>query len=678
MELLNDIGVVFSSLAGGFATALHPINMAMLFVAVVLGLVIGVLPGLGGTSGVAILLPITVFIAHGSLPGSDATTAIIFLAGIYWGALFGGVITSILFNIPGEPWAVVLLFDGFPLAKKLGKPGLALASSFVSSFLGALVSTILFTFFALPIALKALEFGPAELFAVFVLSFATLIGLGAEAPMKSVAMLALGLLLAAVGFDTITGEQRLNFGQVSLLSGIGFVPVTIGLFGIGEILASAEEQGIGYVENISAKLGLTDVLQALRELRKRLRLVLSNAIIGFFFGVLPGHGATAASFLGYGLARQYSKNKENFGKGEISGIMGPQAAADSAGVASLVPMITLGIPGSPTSAVIMAGLFIWGLQPGPVLFIQHPDFVWGLIASIYLGHLLTFVLCLLAVPLLAMIMRVPYAIITPFIVVISIIGSYSLNNSMLDVFITVVFGVIGYWLRKMKYPLAPLVVALVLGDSTERELRKALIAGHGSPLYFFNSGLSTALMLAALGTATPETLIPVVAILFTNSADADEIGVGAILGAPFMLGTLVMLLIGVTAFVFRVRRKRVTLHVDAGHASRDLIFFLVLYTIALGLALLPPEVHFLKGYLGWVFLPSYFVYLFLVLRAPRRSPEDIEEELEEREAFDELTFAGLLERTGLDFKETAPPLWLVLTQTIVAFAAILVGARFFA
>src|SRR5881409_2019956 len=489
---------VLPQLAAGFGTALQPINMAMLFLAVVLGLVIGVLPGLGGTSGVAILLPITVFIAHGSLPGSDATTAIIFLAGIYWGALFGGVITSILFNIPGEPWAVVLLFDGFPLAKRLGKPGLALASSFVSSFLGALVSTILFTFFALPIALKALEFGPAELFAVFVLSFATLIGLGAEAPMKSLAMLALGLLLAAVGFDTITGEPRLNFGQISLLSGISFVPVTIGLFGIGEILASAEEQGIGFVENISAKLGLKDVFEAVRELRKRLRLVLSNAIIGFFFGVLPGHGATAASFLGYGLARQYSKNKENFGKGEISGIMGPQSTADAAGVASLVPMITLGVPGSPTSAVMMAGLFIWGLTPGPVLFIQHQDFVWGLIASIYVGHLLTFIICLLAVPLLAMIMRVPYAIITPFIVVISVIGSYSLNNSMLDVFITVVFGLIGYWLRKLKYPLAPLVVALVLGDSTERELRKALIAGGGSPLYFVSSPLSAVILLVAL------------------------------------------------------------------------------------------------------------------------------------------------------------------------------------
>ena len=514
MEIFNYFGTTLASLAGGFGTALQPVNIAMLLVGVVLGLIIGVLPGLGGTSGVAILLPISVFIAHGSLPGANATTAIILLAGIYWGALFGGVITSILFNIPGEPWAVVLLFDGFPLAKRLGRPGLALASSFVSSFVGAFVATVLFTFFALAIALEALRFGPAELFAVFVLSFATLVGLGAEAPVKSVAMLAFGLLLAAVGFDTITGEQRLNFGQISLLSGISFVPVTIGLFGIGEILASAEEQGIGYVENLSARLGLRDVAQAFRELRKRLVLVLSNSIFGFLFGVLPGHGATAASFLGYGLARQYSKNKENFGKGEISGIMGPQCAADSAGVASLVPMITLGIPGSPTSAVIMAGLFIWGLQPGPVLFIEHQDFVWGLIASIYLGHLMTFIICLLAVPLLALIMRVPYAIITPFIVVISIIGSYSLNNSMLDVFITVLFGLIGYWLRKLKYPLAPLVVALVLGDSMERELRKALIAGGGNPLYFFSSWLA----IVVLALAAVLVLIPLARTVLARRA----------------------------------------------------------------------------------------------------------------------------------------------------------------
>lgn len=476
---------VLGDLAGGFSVALQPANLLMLLAGVLLGLVIGVLPGLGGTSGVAILLPVSVLLA-GTGPGG-ATTAIIFLAGIYWGALFGGVITSILFNIPGEPWAVALLFDGYPLAKRKGRPGLALGSSFVSSFVGALIATVLLTFFARALAFEAIKFGPAELFAVFILSFTTLVGLGSEAPLKSVMMIALGLLLASIGFDSLTGEPRLTFGHIELLSGITFVPVTIGLFGIGEVLASAEEQGIGFMERLSAKVGLRDVRDAFSALRKRLRMVIPVSVIGFLFGVLPGHGATAGSFLGYGLARQYSKNKEEFGKGEISGIMAPQAAADSAAVGSLVPMIALGIPGSPTSAVMMAGLFILGLQPGPLLFIEHKDFVWGLIASIYLGHLLTFVICLAAVPLLAMIMRTPYAIITPFIVVISIIGSYSLNNSMLDVFITIAFGLIGYWLRKLHYPLAPLVVALVLGDQTERELRKGLIASGGDPTTFITS-----------------------------------------------------------------------------------------------------------------------------------------------------------------------------------------------
>jgi putative tricarboxylic transport membrane protein len=465
----------------------------MLFIGVILGLVVGVLPGLGGTSAVAILLPITVIIAR-----TSPTSAVILLAGVYWGALFGGVVTSILFNIPGEPWSVVLLFDGFPLAKRKGKPGVALASSFFASFVGAFLATVMFTFFARALADFALSFGPPELFAVFVMSFATLIGLGAESPVKAVMMIGFGLLLAAIGFDTITGQPRLTFGQIGILSGINFVPVTIGLFGIGEILASAEESGIGFVERLSAKVGFSDVLETLGELRKRIWLVVSTGIIGFWFGILPGHGATAGSFLGYGLARQWSKHPEEFGKGEISGIMAPQAAADAAAVGSLVPMIALGVPGSPTSAVIMAGLFIWGLTPGPLLFTEHHDFVWGLIASIYLGHLLTFIICLLAVPLLASIMRIPYAILTPFIVLISVIGAYSLNNSMLDVFITIVFGLIGYWLRKMKYPLAPLVVAIVLGDSTEKTLRQSLIASGGNPLILVQWPIATILMALAV------------------------------------------------------------------------------------------------------------------------------------------------------------------------------------
>ena len=487
---------ILGNLAGGFATAAQPFNLLMLLIGVLLGLVIGVLPGLGGTSGVAILLPVTVYIAA-SGPGG-ATSAVILLAGIYWGALFGGVITSILFNIPGEPWSVVLLFDGFPLAKRKGRPGLALASSFLASFVGAFFATVLFTFFSSLLADFALRFGPAELFAVFVLSFATLVGLGAEAPMKSVAMIGLGLLLAAVGFDTLTGEPRLTFGRTEVLAGIGFVPVTIGLFGLGEILASAEEAGIGHVEKLSARVGFSDVRQAFGELVRRLRLVLPISVVGFFFGSLPGHGATAGSFLGYGLARQYSKNKQDFGKGEISGIMAPQAAADSAAVGSLVPMIALGVPGSPTSAVIMAGLFIWGLNPGPLLFLEHKDFVWGLIASVYLGHLLSFLICLTAVPLLALIMRTPYAIITPFIVIISFVGAYSLNNSLFDVAITVVFGIVGYWLRKMKYPLAPLVVAIVLGDQTEKTLRQALIGSQGNPLVLVGSPIAAILIAFSL------------------------------------------------------------------------------------------------------------------------------------------------------------------------------------
>lgn len=486
---------VFGDLASGFAIAGQPHNLFLLLVGVLLGLVVGVLPGLGGTSGVAILLPVSVFIASGSPDG--ATSAVIFLAGIYWGALFGGVITSILFNIPGEPWAVALLFDGFPLAKHKGRPGLALTSSFLASFVGALIATVLLTFLVKGLADFALAFGPAELFAVFILSFASLVGLGSEAPAKSVIMIALGLVIASIGFDTITGSQRLNFGRLELLAGVGFVPVTIGLFGLGEILASAEESGIGAVERISAKVGFKDIREGLGALRQRIKMVVANSVIGFAFGVLPGHGATAGSFLGYGLARQWSKKKDEFGKGEISGIMAPQATADASAVGSLVPMIALGVPGSPTSAVIMAGLFIWGLQPGPLLFVDHPQFVWGLIASIYLGHLLTFVICLAAVPLLALIMRAPYAIITPFIVIISMIGAYSLNNSMFDVLVTIVFGFVGYWLRKMKYPLAPLVVAIVLGDSTERELRKALIGSGGDVSVLVGSPIAATLMLVA-------------------------------------------------------------------------------------------------------------------------------------------------------------------------------------
>ncbi len=345
--------------------------------------------------------------------------------------------------------------------------------------------TVLFTFFAIPLADAALAFGPPELFAVYLLAFATLTGLESGNPLKSVAMIGFGLLLAAIGFDTLTGAPRLTFGQSWVLSGIGFVPVTIGLFGLGELLAAAEESGEFSMALIAARVGLADVLEGMRELLKRKWLLLWTTLVGFWIGVLPGTGATPASMLAYGMARSSAKNKDDFGKGEISGIIAPQAAADSAGVGSLLPMVTIGVPGSPTAAVIMAGLFIWGLTPGPLLFVNNKDFVWGLIASIYLGQLMAFLICIFGVPILASILKIPYAIMTPFVVVISVLGSYSLQNSMTDVWIALVFGFIGFWLRKAKYPLAPLVVAIVLGDSTEKVLRQSLIMSSGSLGIFF-------------------------------------------------------------------------------------------------------------------------------------------------------------------------------------------------
>jgi putative tricarboxylic transport membrane protein len=492
-----------AGLTYGFGVVFQPDNLVFLVLGVVLGLVVGVLPGLGGTSGVAILLPVTVFI------GPNA--AIMLLTGIYWGAIFGGVVTSILFNIPGEPWSVALLFDGHPLAK-MGRAGLALTVAFVASFGATIVSSVLFTFFAIPLAEFALRFGPPEIFAIMLMSFATFVGMGGGSPVKTVVMICAGFLLAAVGIDIVTGQPRLTFGNITLLSGFNFVPVTIGLFGIGEILASAEERGKARPDEIRARLGLADLVESVRAIGRRVWMFLGTTLMGFWVGVMPGTGATPASFMGYGMARQYSPERANFGKGALDGVVAPQSAAAAASIGSVLPMVTLGVPGSPTAAVIMAGLFIWGLTPGPRLFIEKPDFVWGLIASLYVAAVLTTLLCLVAVPALAAIMRVPYALLTPFIVVASVLGAYAINNSLFDVWITLIFGVVGYVLTKLKYPLAPLVVALVLGDPTESALRQTMIMSGGSLDILFTRPIALPLTLVALALF----LLPVVQLVLAR------------------------------------------------------------------------------------------------------------------------------------------------------------------
>lgn len=477
-------------LAYGFEQLLTPGRIMFLFLGVILGLLTGVIPGVGGTTGVAILLPVTVFL--------EPTSALVMLAGIYWGSMFGGVVTSILFAVPGNPWSVAVMFDGRPMAK-MGKAGLAMAAAFSVSFVGALLASVLFTFFAIPFAEVALKFGPPEMFAVLLIAFGTFVGLGG-APAKALIMMAFGFLLATVGLDIVTGQPRLIFGHMELLQGFHFVPITIGLFGVGEVLFNAAERYKVKIEEMSmaAKLGLHDIFDAWRKMRDHIWLVLSSSLLGFITGLLPGVGATPASFIAYGVARKTSKTPERFGQGAIEGVMAPEAANNAAGTASVLPMLVLGIPGSPTAAILMAGVFMWGFVPGPRLFAEHPDFVWAFIASLYLANIVAFVICLSATPLLAMLLRTPYALLAPIVVILCVVGSYAIQNSLIDVWLVLIFGVIGFVLRKLDFPLAPMVVALVLGAPTETTLRQSLIMSDGSMTVFFASPIAAVLMSCAL------------------------------------------------------------------------------------------------------------------------------------------------------------------------------------
>ncbi len=474
------------SLIGGFQVALSGYNVILMLIGIVLGVLIGVLPGLGGANGVAILLPLTF-----SMP---PTSAIIMLTCIYWGALFGGAITSILFNIPGEPWSVATTFDGHPLARQ-GRADEALTAAFTSSFVGALFAVIMITFLAPVIARFALQFGPAEFFAVFFLTFASFVGMSTSSPFKVIAAICLGLALGAVGLDKMTGSLRLTFGSEQLLGGFDFLIAVIGLFGIAEILSSMES-GLKF-QGAQAKMRLNAVLQTWRKLPLYWGTAIRSCIIGAWMGVTPG-GATPASFMSYGLAKRFSKEKDKFGKGSLEGVIAPEVANNAAGTSALLPMLTLGIPGSPTAAVLLGGLMIWGLQPGPMLFVEQKDFVWGLIASMYLGNLAGLIVVLTCVPLFAAILRVPFAIIAPIILVICAVGAYTVKNNMFDVWMMLVFGVIGYTFNKLDYPIAPLVLAIVLGDKAEESFRQALLASQGSLSIFWSNWLVGSIMTLAM------------------------------------------------------------------------------------------------------------------------------------------------------------------------------------
>jgi putative tricarboxylic transport membrane protein len=461
----------------GFTVLLTPMNMAYMVIGLLFGILLGFLPGVGGANGIAILLPLTFSMDH--------TTAIIMLAAIYWGALFGGCISAILFNIPGEPWSVATTFDGHPLAQQ-GRAGEALTASMSSSFFGAFIATIVLTFLAPIVANFALAFGPPEFFSVYLLTFCSFVGMGRQSPWKVIASMMLGFAFATVGTDEITGGVRLTFGTEVLLTGFHFLIAVIGLFGIGEILVTVEK-GLHF-EGRSAKMNPYVVWQTWKQLPKYWMTILRGIGVGIWLGVTPG-GATPASFMSYGLAKRFSKNGAKFGTGELEGVVAPETAAHSAGTSALLPMLTLGIPGSPTAAVLLGGLLIWGIEPGPLLFVEQKDFVWGLIASIYLANVIGLAIVLSTVPLWASIMRVPFSIIAPIIIAVCAIGSYTLSNAPADLLFMVMFGVIGYLFKKLDYPLAPMVLAIVLGGRAESSFRQALVGSRGDLSVFWSNGL---------------------------------------------------------------------------------------------------------------------------------------------------------------------------------------------
>jgi len=476
----------FGLLLHGFAVLMTWKTLALMMVGLVLGIFVGVLPGLGGPNGVAILLPLTFTM--------DPTSAIVMLSCIYWGALFGGAITSILFNIPGEAWSVATTFDGYPMAQQ-GRAAEALTAAFTSSFIGSLVAVLLITFLAPSVASFALRFGPPEFFAVYLLTFCSFVGLGREEKHKTIISMTLGLLLAGVGMDTVSGQLRMTFGSSELLRGINFLVAVIGLFGISEILLTMEERLA--LRGHAASISLRVVLRVWREMPRYWVTLLRSSIIGCWLGITPG-GAIAASFMGYNLAKRFAKDKESFGKGRIEGVFAPETAAHASGTAALLPMLALGIPGSGTAAILLGGLMVWGLNPGPLLFVEHKSFVWGLIASMYLGNVVGLVLVLTTVPIFAAILRVPFSAIAPMIVVSCAIGAYAIQNAMFDIWLMLIFGVVGYVFKKIGIPLAPFTLALVLGSRAEDSFRLAMIGAGGDLSVFWSNALVGSITTLAL------------------------------------------------------------------------------------------------------------------------------------------------------------------------------------
>ncbi|HLE44060.1 MAG TPA: tripartite tricarboxylate transporter permease [Methylomirabilota bacterium] len=477
---MDTLGFLFQ----GFGQALTPQNLFFALIGSVLGTLVGVLPGIGPTSGIAILLPLTSFL--------PPTPAIIMLAAIYYGAMYGGSTTAILVNIPGEVSSVVTTLDGYQMARQ-GRAGPALAIAAISSFVAGTLGLVGLTFFAPPLADVALRIGPPEYFGLVVLAFSVVVSLSGASLVKGLSAAALGALLALVGLDPMSGVRRFTFGTSTLLSGIDFIAVIIGLFAITEVLVGVEAS----ITAVSTA-ALGRLMPRWSELRRCGGTLLRATGVGFFLGLLPGCTPGAISFISYDLERRVSRTPERFGRGAIEGVAAPEGANNATTSGGFVPLFALGIPATPALAVLLSGLMIYGLQPGPLLFEKRPEFVWAVIASMYVGNVMLLVLNLPLVGLWARLVRVPYAVMAPLILLFSVLGAFSVRNSFGDVGMALAFGAVGYLMVKLGYPTAPLVLALILTPMLENALRQSLSMAAGSPLIFVTRPIAVVFIGAGL------------------------------------------------------------------------------------------------------------------------------------------------------------------------------------
>jgi len=478
MDLITNLGI-------GLSTALQPANIFYCFLGTLLGTLIGVLPGLGPTATIAMLLPITYSL--------EPVSSLIMLAGIYYGAQYGGSTTAVLINLPGESSSAVTTIDGYQMARQ-GRAGPALATAAIGSFFAGTVATFIIAAAAPPLTAVALKFGSPEYFSLMVLALITSVALAYGSILKALAMIVIGLLLGLVGTDIYTGTPRMTFGFLELADGINFVSVAVGIFGIAEILRNLENEKD---REISIKT-VTNLMPTREDLKAMAAPILRGTLLGSALGILPGGGAVLASFAAYTMEKKLSKTPERFGHGAIEGVAGPESANNAAAQTSFIPMLTLGIPANPVMALMIGAFIIQGIVPGPNVATERPELFWGIIASMWLGNLMLVVLNLPLVGLWVRVLRVPYYILFPAIMAFSAIGVYSINSNIFDLYAVAVFGAVGYLFFKLGCEPAPLLLGFILGPMLEEHLRRAMIISRGDPMIFLNRPISLTLLLVSL------------------------------------------------------------------------------------------------------------------------------------------------------------------------------------